>query len=30
MATLKAIRGAMRAQPFRPFDIKLVDGSRSR
>jgi hypothetical protein len=28
MATLNTIRDAMRASPFRPFDIKLVDGSR--
>ncbi|MFI5456303.1 MAG: hypothetical protein ACHRXM_12720 [Isosphaerales bacterium] len=28
MATLDKIRDAMRAQPFRPFDLKLVDGTR--
>jgi hypothetical protein len=28
MATLDEIRDAMRAQPFRPFDLKLVDGTR--
>jgi hypothetical protein len=26
MATIDRIRDAMHAQPFRPFDIKLVDG----
>ena len=26
MATLEAIREALHAQPFRPFDLKLVDG----
>jgi hypothetical protein len=28
MATIGAIRDALRAQPFQPFDIKLVDGTR--
>jgi hypothetical protein len=28
MATLDKIRDAMRAQPFQPFDLKLVDGTR--
>jgi hypothetical protein len=27
MAQVESIRRAMHAQPFRPFDIKLVDGS---
>jgi hypothetical protein len=27
MATVATIRDAMRAQPFRPFDLKLVDGT---
>ncbi|MGO9462909.1 MAG: hypothetical protein ACLQIB_28275 [Isosphaeraceae bacterium] len=26
MATLEAVREALRAQPFEPFDLKLVDG----
>jgi hypothetical protein len=26
VATLNAIRDTLHAQPFRPFDIKLVDG----
>jgi hypothetical protein len=26
MATLQAVREALIAQPFRPFDLKLVDG----
>jgi len=28
MATLNTIREAMHAQPFRPFDLVLVDGTR--
>jgi hypothetical protein len=26
MATAERIRDALRSQPFRPFDVKLVDG----
>ncbi len=26
MATLEAVREALHAQPFQPFDLKLVDG----
>ena len=26
MATLEAVREALQAQPFEPFDLKLVDG----
>ncbi len=26
MATLEAVREALHAQPFEPFDLKLVDG----
>lgn len=28
MATVDKIRDVLRAQPFRPFDLKMVDGTR--